>query len=186
MDWHILLTGTLIFVARICDVSIGTLRTIVTVQGRTLTAFFLCLVEVIIWITIIGTVVTKINESPILVLFYAFGAATGSVVGIKVERRLAFGMIVLRVITAVAGHSMAGRLRELGQAVTIFTGEGMRGPVTELYVVCRRRDLRWILPMVRFEDPNAFYITEQTRDVSKMLRPIFQPVTGWRAIFKMK
>jgi hypothetical protein len=40
----ILSTGLFIFFARICNVSIGTLRTIVTVQGRTVIAFFLAIV----------------------------------------------------------------------------------------------------------------------------------------------
>jgi uncharacterized protein YebE (UPF0316 family) len=51
-DNSILVTGVLIFVARIFDVSIGTIRTIVTVQGRTVIAFWLAIVEVIIWVTV--------------------------------------------------------------------------------------------------------------------------------------
>lgn len=183
---HFLITGMIIFFARVCDVSLGTIRTIVTVQGRTVIAFFLGLVEVVIWISIVSTIVLTINNSPVLVVFYAFGYATGNVVGILVERKLAFGLIVLRVITRMAGMSLVDRLRQCGQPVTVFTGEGMRGPVRELYVVCRRRDLKWLVPLVREEDPEAFYITEQARDVSKILRPIYQPVTGWRAVFKKK
>jgi uncharacterized protein YebE (UPF0316 family) len=49
---HILLTGMIVFVARICDVSIGTVRTIVTVQGRTVIAFFLATFEITIWVTV--------------------------------------------------------------------------------------------------------------------------------------
>jgi hypothetical protein len=54
------------------------------------------------------------------------------------------------------------------------------------YVACRRRDLRWILPIVRREDPDAFYITEQACDVSKILRPFSSPITGWRSPFSGK
>jgi hypothetical protein len=36
LDTPTLLTGLMVFFARICDVSIGTVRTICTVQGRTL------------------------------------------------------------------------------------------------------------------------------------------------------
>jgi len=186
MNMNILITGLLIFLARICDVSLGTIRTIVTVQGRTGVAFVLGFLEILIWITVVSAVVHKIKELPILALFYALGFATGNVVGIMVERKIAFGFIVLRVITRDAGKTIADRLRKLGQMVTTFVGEGMFGPVTELYIVCRRRDLKWILPIVKEEDPETFYIIEQARDVSKVLRPIYQPVTGWRAIFKKK
>ena len=183
---NILITGLLIFIARICDVSLGTIRTIVTVQGRTGIAFVLGFLEILIWITVVSTVVYKIKELPILSLFYALGFASGNAVGIMVERKIAFGFIVLRVITRNAGKTIADHLRKLGQTVTSFVGEGMHGPVSELYIVCRRRDLKWILPIVKKEDPNAFYITEQARDVSKVLRPICQPITGWRAVFKKK
>ncbi|MBU0994297.1 MAG: DUF2179 domain-containing protein [Proteobacteria bacterium] len=186
MEINTLLTGLIIFFARICDVSIGTVRTIITVQGRTVLAFFLGFVEVVLWILIVSTVVNKINDSPILILFYAFGFSTGNVVGILVERRLAFGIMILRIISKKSGHELADVLRKKGQPVTIFTGEGMQGPVIELYVVCRRRDLKWMLPLIREKDPDAFYITEAARDVSKVLLPFAQPRTGWRAILKKK
>jgi len=40
LDSHILLTGLFIFSARVVDVSLGSVRTIVTVQGRAVFAFF--------------------------------------------------------------------------------------------------------------------------------------------------
>ena len=172
MEIGVLQTGILIFFARVCDVSFGTVRTILTVQGRSILAFFFGLFEVLIWITIVSTVVLHIQESPVLVLFYAFGYATGNVVGIHVERKLAFGLMVLRVITTDSGRKMAERLRNKGLAVTIFFGEGMNGTVTELYMAIRRKDLPWILSLVKEEDPDAFYITEHARDVSKSLKPI--------------
>ncbi len=186
MELQTLLTGLVIFVARICDVSLGTIRTIMIVQGKSVVAFVLGFVEIIIWIAIVSTVVHNIRETPLLVVFYAFGFATGNVVGIAVERRLGFGMMILRVISRDKGKLIADRLRGLGQAVTIFQGEGMRGPVLELYIACRRRDLKWLLPIVREEDADAFYLTEQARDVSKVVRPIHEPITGWRAILKKK
>jgi len=186
MEINVYLLGVIIFFARICDVSAGTIRTIVTVQGRTVIAFFLGLIEIIIWITVVSTVIHKIKESPVLLIFYALGYATGNVIGIVIERKLAFGLIILRVITMTKGKRMANRLRETGQPVTAFVGEGMSGPVTELYIACRRRDLKWILLLVKEEDPDAFYITEYARDVSKILRPVKTPVTGWRAALKKK
>ncbi len=186
MDLNTFFLGMIIFFARICDVAVGTVRTIVTVQGRSEVAFLLGVIEVIIWITIVSTVVSKVKESPILIIFFALGFATGNVVGIIVERKLAFGTIILRIITATKGKSMADHLRKIGQPVTTFIGEGMMGQITELYVACRRRDLKLLLPIIREEDPCAFYITEQANDVSKILRPFHTPITGWRSVFKKK
>ena len=88
LETHILLTGLIVFVARICDVSIGTVRTIVTVQGRTVIAFVLAVFEISIWITIVSTVIHQVKDNPVLIAFYAFGYATGNVVGIMVERKI--------------------------------------------------------------------------------------------------
>jgi len=185
-ELNVICMGFFIFLARICDVSIGTIRTIVTVQGRTVIAFFLAVFEITIWITVVSTVIHQITAKPLLVIFYAFGFATGNVVGIMVERKLAFGMIILKVITRTAGNAISGRLREMGQPVTIFTGEGMKGPVDELYIACRRKDLRWLITEVKKHDPDAFYVIEQARDVSKVLKPTCAPIGGWRAIGKRK
>jgi len=186
LDWHTLGIGVLIFLARVGDVSIGTIRTIVTVQGRSIVAFFLGIFELLIWITVVSTVIYKIKDQPILALFYAFGYATGNVVGIAVERRLALGTVILRVITRTAGNQLAGRIRGWGQPVTIFRGEGRNGPVDELYIACRRKHLNRILRIVREEDPDAFYVTEMARDVRKTVGPPYFTPTGWRSILKKK
>ena len=186
LENHILLTGIVVFFARICDVSIGTVRTIVTVQGRSVIAFILALFEITIWVTVAGTVINQIKDQPLLVVFYASGYATGNVVGIMVERKLAFGIIILKILTRNAGKEIANFLRMKGQAVTVFIGEGMAGPVNELYVACRRRDLKWILPQVKNMDKNVFYVIEQARDMSKVLKPINTPMGGWQTVFKKK
>jgi uncharacterized protein YebE (UPF0316 family) len=186
LDFGTLLTGILIFLARIGDVTIGTVRTFSIVQGRTKMAFFLGFVEISVWLIVISAVVTKITSSPLLALFYALGFSTGNVVGIMVEKKLAFGNIILRVITRQDSGKMRDTIREVGYGVTTFQGEGMNGPVMELYIVCRRKDLKEIMPIITRIDPDAFYTTEQAGIVSRMYRPTLQTPTGWRAIFKKK
>lgn len=179
-------TGMLIFFARIIDVSLGTIRTISIIRGRTWVAFWVGIVEISVWITVISTVVNKINDVPLLGVFFAFGFATGNLVGIHIERKLAMGHIIIRVISRDYYREMAETIRAKDFAVTVFQGEGKDGPVGELYIVCRRRHLGEILEMVRLIEPEAFYITEQVGSVSKIYRPMMQSATGWRAILKKK
>ena len=186
MSWHILLVGILIFCARIVDVSIGTIRTIVTVQGRTRLAFVLGFMEVTLWVTIISAIVKQIYGAPVLAVFYGLGFATGNVVGIALERKMALGHVALRAFTRKAGLATAARLRAGGQVVTAFEGEGRDGPVTELLVVCRRKDIKQVLDLIKTEDPDAFYIIEQAREVSRMQITACPEPTGWRAVLKRK
>jgi hypothetical protein len=62
----------------------------------------------------------------------------------------------------------------------------MNGPVDELYIACRRRNLKKILKTVNEEDPDAFYITEMARDVGKAARIAYFSPTGWRSVLKKK
>ena len=178
--------GILVFFARIFDVSIGTLRTVFIVRGKPQFAFFLGFVEISMWLLVLSTVLDKVMQFPILALFYALGFSTGNVVGIMLERKLAFGVINLRVITPYHGQEMATEIREQGFPVTTVDGKGAKGDVTLLYIVCQRKQLPKILPIIKEIDPNAFYITEQAGYVSRLHQYTLVPKTGWRAVFKKK
>jgi uncharacterized protein YebE (UPF0316 family) len=149
-------------------------------------AFFLGFVEISLWLIVISAVVNRITSSPILAFFYALGFSTGNVIGIMLERRLAFGNVILRVISRSDAGKIAESARKVGYGVTTFQGEGMNGPVQLLFIVCQRKDLKVILPIIKKIDPRAFYTIEQAGTVSRMYRPTLQPPTGWRAIFKRK
>lgn len=181
-----LLYGLMVFGARVTDVSLGTLRTIAIVHGRTTMAFWLGFFESAIWLAVVSTVVKTVNEEPIFGVIYALGFATGNMVGIKIEKLIALGNLILRVISRQTCKTLVDTLRGQGYRVTTFAGEGKSGPVTELYIVCRRRDLKRLLTTVNTIDPEAFYVTEQAGSVSNVYRPIMQPVTGWRAVLKKK
>ena len=127
----ILLTGIAIFLARIIDVSLGTLRTISIIQGRTWVSFWLGFGEIIIWLWVISTVIPQIKDIPILAIFYAFGFAFGNMVGIRIEKLLAFGHVIIRVISREHYSQMTKVLRQAGFGVTTFHGEGMNGPVVD-------------------------------------------------------
>lgn len=186
LDGYTLITGILVFLIRIVDVSLGTVRTISTVQGRWRTAFILGFVEVSMWLAVIAAIVTRVAERPILGVFYALGFSTGNAVGILIERRLAFGNAVLRVITSRDGEALARAVRKAGYPATTFVGAGDSGPVTEVCVVCKRRSLKAILAIVNEVVPEAFYLTEQVGSVRTVRQPTMQPPTGWRAVLKRK
>jgi len=186
MSANVLVTGLLISLARICDVSLGTLRTMAIVREKGKVAFVFGFFEVLIWITVVSTVVRNIAHSPVLAFFYALGFASGNAVGIALERRLDIGPVVLRVFSRQKGEAIAKHLRQWGQAVTTFAGTGLKGPVTELCIACRRRDLRWIIPSVKEDDPEAFYFIEPATDVSRLAHPRLRQNGGWRGVLKKK
>lgn len=183
---NIWLLGIAVFFARVVDVSLGTLRTISIVQGRTKLAFFLAFIEISVWLMVLSAVLPKVVETPLLGFFYAFGFASGNVVGILVEKRLAMGYINFRIITSRFANEITNTLREKGFAVTTFEGQGKDGVVTEIYVATERKNLPGLIKLVKGIEPDAFYIVEQAGIISKIRRPTMVPATGWRSVQKKK
>jgi len=69
-----------IFLARVCDVSLATIRTLMVVRGQKLYAASIGFVEVIIYILALGKIFSDLNN-PFNLFFYALGFATGNYVG---------------------------------------------------------------------------------------------------------
>lgn len=173
-----------IFGLRVCDVSLGTVRTLAVVQGRAALSVALGFVEVLVWILAISQVMASLHESPLLMLAYAGGFAAGNAAGIALERWLALGTSVIRVISSDSGSEMARRLRAEGLRVTTFVGEGRDGPRTLLYAACARRFAGRVLAVVHEVDPTAVYVVERASE-SSLTQPL-PHATGWRARLKMK
>ena len=161
LPWY--LSSLVIVAARITDVSLGTLRTIFIVQGRTWAATGLGFVEVMVWVVVVTEVVQNLVD-PVFVLSYATGFAAGTFVGMRIEAWLGPGRQVVRVFTR-KGQAMAQRLRDEGYAVTEFVGRGVEGPIDLiLFEIPRRRATR-ALPVVRDVDDRALVVVDDVRTV---------------------
>lgn len=182
-EWAVAL---LIFCLRLIDVSIGTVRTIAVVQGRLKLSVLLGFFEVLVWLLAISEVLAAISTSRFLMFVYAAGFAAGNAAGILLERKLAMGGLILRVITRHRAAEMQHAIREHTRRITIFDGHDNEGPVTLLYVICSRRNLGKILRQAREVDPEMFYAAETMRESNMDPTPPLPYATGWRAVLKMK
>jgi len=183
VDAGVLAVGLLIIVARIVDVSLGTMRTIAIVQGRALFAWVLGFFEVLIWLFAVAHVFHNLDR-PTLAICYALGFATGSYVGIKLEGWFAFGKQVIRIFTRSSAATANG-LREAGFRVTSFNGEGRGGPVQLLFIETSRRETWRLLAEAAKLDKDCYYLVDDIRLAAHpaMVRPM---VTGWRSVLKRK
>ncbi len=185
-DMPVWLQALMIFALRIGDVSVGTMRTIMIVQGMVKLSVLLGFVEVLVWITVVSRVITGIPEAPWLLLPYAAGFAVGNAAGIAIERKLALGSVVVTIISHSAGAPIAEMLRTGGRRLTTFLGEGQEGPVTMIYAISPRREVREMVERARSLDPQLFYAVEPVREWQGGTGRALPHSTGWRAIFKKK
>lgn len=173
----------LVFSLRILDVSLGTMRTISVVTGRMRLSVFLGFFEVLLWILVVSQVILRLQEHPVLVIAYAGGFATGNAIGIILERKLALGRCVVRVIST-KGEAVAKVLESLGRVLGIFQSE-INGYSSKLvFSAIDRRHLDEAMEKARKVDPELFYVVERFSETSH-LSPL-PHASGWRAILKKK
>ena len=170
----------LIFVARVMDVTIGTVRIIFVAKGKKWLAPLCGFFEAIIWLLAMGQVMQNLNN---VACFLAYGAgfATGNFVGITIEERLAVGTLVVRIITARKPSRLIEALAAANYGVTRVEGHGANGPVTMVYTVIKRKDLSQVTGMIRDFDPKAFYAVEEVRQANEGIFPVGgQAGKSWR------
>jgi uncharacterized protein YebE (UPF0316 family) len=155
-----------IFLLRIVDVSLHTLRTLMIMRGRTRIAPLIGSVEVLVWIFAVGNAIRHLDSAWHLV-GYAGGFTTGTWVGLKIEEKLALGVATVRIFSRHGGVEIAEALRDRGFGVTEFAGFGREGTVEMVYAVLRRRDLPSAFEQVRIWDPEAFVTVEEPRSIQR-------------------
>lgn len=160
----------LIFVARVIDVGLGTLRIIFTARGKRQLAPLLGFVEVFIWVAVISQMVRGVNHV-VAYLAYAAGFAAGNYVGMWIENRLALGTVVLRIILPHEGDELADALHQAGYGVTRVDGQGANGPVKLIYNIVRRKDLPGVLEIIHQTAPKAFIAIEEVRSTEQGIFP---------------
>jgi uncharacterized protein YebE (UPF0316 family) len=153
-------TAILIFLLRIVDVPIGTVRVIYTVRGYRTIAMILGFFESLVWIFAISRLMAVVNQSPVNMVAWAVGFATGTVLGINLEKWIATGQVMIRIISIYHSGELRQRLLGMDFGVTAVQGEGKDGSVLILFVVSSRRRARGVLETVEQVDPEGFVTVE--------------------------
>ena len=159
---ELFLGSLLIFVLRIGDVSIASIRIVTLLRGKIWLAALLGFFESLFWVSAAAIVFTNLDH-PIRVVAFAAGFATGTLLGGFVERWLAMGTALLRVITPVESTAVAPALREAGFGVTVLNAQGRDGDVTLNFMVLPRRRVKEALAVVAKVNLEAFITVEDIR-----------------------
>ncbi|MCJ7677024.1 MAG: DUF5698 domain-containing protein [Anaerolineales bacterium] len=155
-----------IFGLRVADMTLDTLRVLLVIRGRKALAWTLGFVQSAIWVVAISSVLRHVDNLW-NVVGYAGGFATGTVIGMLIEERLAIGHGHVRVISPHRGSALADAIRASGYAVTELAGRGKDGMVSVLTCSVRRRDVSLVTRQVHNVDPEAFVTVEDVRPLHR-------------------
>lgn len=155
----------LIFLARISDQTIGTLRLMFVAKGIKNLATLLGFLESLIWLVAVSQIFKHL-DNPLNYVAYAGGYAMGNYIGIYIEGRLSIGNVIVRIIPRKDTAELLAYLREQKFGVTSVDGEGLSGEVKVLFSVVKRKELNKFIEIVNRYNPNAFYSIEEVKEVS--------------------
>ena len=168
--FSLIILPILIFLARIVDVTFGTIRIIFVSRGLKWLAPIFGFFEIMIWLFAIGQVFSNLTNITYYVA-YAGGFACGNFVGIWIEEKMAIGTLVVRIITQKDGIQLLEFLKSEGFGVTSIDAEGARGKVKIVYTIIKRRDLQQVIDIIKRFNPRAFYSIEEVRSAAEGIFP---------------
>jgi len=177
-----LVLPVMIFCARILDVSLDTIRIVMVAKGERRIAPLLGFFEILIWLIAISTIMKHLDNW-MCYFFYAGGFATGNYIGIRIEEKLAVGIVQLQIITTRQSNELINSLKEAGYGFTHHIAEGGASSksVNVIYSIIGRNDLDKVVEIIREINPDAFYSIGDLRYVNKALSiPFAEKFIGQR------
>ncbi len=170
MELSTLLIPLSIFAAEVCVVTLGTLRIIFVARGQKLLAPLLGFFESFIWLVAISQIMRDHSDWSCFIAF-ALGFALGNYLGICVEKRLALGTVIVRIITHRDAGALIMRLRNANCGVTAVEGHGATGKVQIVMTVVKRKQLPEITALIETHHPSAFFSVSDLQAASEGVFP---------------
>jgi uncharacterized protein YebE (UPF0316 family) len=163
---EMLLAGLFVFVMRLTDMSLDTMRLLFMMRGRKLLSGFIGATQAAVFILAVSAVLTG-PLNPFTVAGYALGFGSGVIVGMFAEERLAIGYAMLRIYSPASGRAIAEALRQAGHAATEIEARGKDGRMTVVNCVIARRDVNAVRALIDGVDASAFVTVDEARALQR-------------------
>ena len=162
LDVYPWLLPVVIFFGRIIDVSLGTLRIIFVSKGEKNKAPLIGFIEVFIWVVVISQILARANDM-VAYLSYAAGYASGNYIGLLLENRIAYGIVLCRIYTQKNGDELIRTLNKLNIGATMTHGKGSTNEIDIIEAVVDRKIMKSLEAAINEFDSNSFYVIEDVR-----------------------
>jgi len=158
----------LIFLARVMDVSLGTIRIIFISKGFKVLSLIIGFFEVLIWLTAINQIWANLSNVW-LYIAYAGGFAVGNYVGIWMDEKISLGHAMVRIIIRKNSGKLIKELKKNNYPMTILNGQSgnEETDVKVIFSVIKRKELKNIFGIIKKVNPKAFYTVEDIRSTRK-------------------
>ncbi len=156
-----------IFVAKIIEISMMTVRTVMMTKGEKLYAGIIGMFEVSIWLYLMSTILSNVQSDPLRVVAYAMGFGCGIYLGSMLEEKIGVGLVTIHVIAGVQeGMRIASILRANNIAVTNLKGEGRDAGKSVLMVHIKRRRKKEAISRIKESSQDAFITVYDVKSIA--------------------
>lgn len=153
-----------VFFVRIIDVSLGTIRTIVTVKDKRLIASFIGFIEVLVWFLVAKEAISTDSNSIWIAVSYSLGFATGTYIGAFLSSKYIKGNFGIQVITN--NLELVAILRKNGYAVSVMDVKGHENNNKYmLFIEIDKKDFNHVQKIIKQFDQKAFMVVNETKFV---------------------
>lgn len=155
-----------IFLARIVDVSLGTLRTVLIVHSSRLKGAIVAFFEVLIWFFVAREALNTDLDSILIPIFYAGGYAMGTYVGTFVSNAFVDGLIGVQVITEDSkSNRMQKEMRHNGFGLSVVDLKNPHDKKEKdmLIIQSNKKSLKKLTNIIRKNDPDAFVMINEIK-----------------------
>ena len=156
----------LIFLSRIADQSIGSMRLIFLAKGFKFIAPMLGFFEVIIWLIAVSQIMKHL-DNVLCYIAYGAGFAMGNFIGMTLEERISIGTVLVRIIPNLNTEELIYALRSRSFGLTIVDANGSRGEVKIFISIINRKDLKEYISIINKINPSAFYTIEEVKTINQ-------------------
>ena len=164
-DYHSwIILPLIIFISRVCDVSLGTIRNLMIGKGYRKLAPILGFFEVLIWIVVVSQVMKNLDK---IACYFAWAAgfATGTYVGLFIEGKIALGLQLVRVFIQNNSEDLIDELVKANHGVTVVNAHGAKAPVKMIYLIVKRKYVQEVIELIDQKNPSAFFTVEDIKSV---------------------
>ena len=161
-----------IFLARIVDVSLGTIRTVLVVKGKNITPAIVAFFEVLIWFYAAREALSTNIDSMLIPIFYSGGYAAGTYIGTFISNRFVEGLIGVQVITKSSLEpKMLKEIRDSGFGASVIDLKNTHEKPKKymLIIHLNKSKLKRLTKIIRKNDPDAFVVINENKYIQNGL-----------------
>jgi len=156
----------LIFISKIIENALSTLRLIVVANGKKILGAILQGIVALVWIFVTGIVIIDINKDPIKIIIFCGGSIVGSYLGSLLEQKIGMGT---NMIMCVIKEEYEEDVKEKLEDYKIITLCEKDKNYSILFVLTRRKEIYKISEIVKQMDNNAIIISEKIKTINNIV-----------------